>query len=300
MNTPINAAAYAYMGGFSGAEMDKEKFQLRHAVDKFFGTESGWPLVHKEQTNIIDEVKSVVRRWFERDITKANIFEELKRLKLMVCGGTINSIFTNSHINDLDFYMKDPSLVGECKTFLKTWFPDAEIETINALTYKRKSKKSTKKWTVQLITRFTGEAKDIFEWFDFTITHGAYDFETETFIFGDRFFTDLAKRRLIYSGASQYPICAMYRTKKYVARGYELPGATIMHIALSIVQLKIESYKDLKEQLSGIDTMYLKGLLEAKEPNAPVNYGEFIYEAFQVIDRITGMTNAEDEDVEDN
>jgi hypothetical protein len=286
----VNATVYGYAGGFNGVEMDKEKFQLRHAVDKFFGTEEGWPVIHKEQTSIIDEVKSVLRRWTERDATKANVFLELKRLKLMVCGGTINSIFTNSNINDLDFYMKDPSMLGECKAFLKHYFPDIEIETVNASTYKRKSTRSNKRWTVQLITRFHGEAADIFNWFDFTITHGAYDFETESFVFGDRFFSDLAKRRLVYSGSSMYPICAMYRTKKYVERGYELPGATIMHIALSIVQLKIENYKDLKEQLMGIDTMYLQKLLEAKQPDAHVNYGEFIYEAFQTIDRITGAT----------
>jgi len=295
--TVIRATDYAYSGGWQGVTMDKEKFQLRHAVDKFFGTEEGFAVINKEQTTIVDEIKSVVRRWTERDTKRKNVFAELKRLKLMVCGGTINSIFTNSTINDLDFYMKDPSLLNECKLFLKEYFPDIEIETINAMTYKRKALRSNKRWTAQLITRFTGEANDIFNWFDFTITHGAYDFETEEFIFGDRFFSDLAKRRLVYSGASKYPICAMYRTKKYVARGYELPGATIMHITLSIVQLKIESYKDLKEQLMGIDTMYLQKLLEAKQPDAPVNYGEFIYEAFQTIDRITGATQAEgDED----
>ena len=152
---------------------------------------------------------------------------------------------------------------------------------------------------MQLITRFTGEAEDIFQWFDFTVTHGAYDFEKEGFVFGDRFFMDVSKRRLVYSGASKYPICAMYRTKKYVARGYELPGSTIMHIALSIVQLQIENYQQLKEQLMGIDTVYLQKLLEAKQPDAPVDYGEFIYEAFQTIDRITGATQAEaDEDEE--
>lgn len=299
MAESINATAYAYSGGVSNVQLDKEKFQLRHAVDKFFGTDEGWPVVHKEQTTLLDEVKSVIKRWTEKDKTRPNVFEELKRLKLMVCGGTVNSIFTGSTINDLDFYMKDPSLVNECKAFFKTWFPDIEIETINAMTYKRKGAKTNKRWTVQLITRFTGEAKDIFQWFDFTVTHGAYDFEKEVFVFGDRFFMDVSKRRLVYSGASKYPICAMYRTKKYVARGYELPGATIMHIALSIVQLQIENYQQLKEQLMGIDTMYLQKLLEAKQPNAPVNYGEFIYEAFQTIDRITGATRAEEDEADE-
>ena len=145
MTESINATAYAYSGGVSNVQLDKEKFQLRHAVDKFFGTDEGWPVVHKEQTTLLDEVKSVIKRWTEKDKTRPNVFEELKRLKLMVCGGAVNSIFTGNTINDLDFYMKDPSLVNECKAFFKAWFPDIEIETINAMTYKRKGAKTNKR-----------------------------------------------------------------------------------------------------------------------------------------------------------
>jgi hypothetical protein len=213
----------------------------------------------------------------------------------MVCGGAVNATFTNSTINDLDFYLKDSKYRDECAAWLYSMFPE-KFHTQNAITFKRKAEHSRKKYVVQLITRFSGSAHDIFDWFDFTITHCAYDFEEDKFEFGSRFFPDLAKRRLVYSGASKYPICAMYRTSKYVARGFILPGATIMHIALSIVQLKIENYKDLKEQLMGIDTIYLQGLLNAKDPNAPVNYGEFVFEAFQLIDRISGMTAAEEDD----
>jgi hypothetical protein len=48
----------------------------------------------------------------------------------------------------------------------------------------------------------------------------------------------------------------------------------------------------------GIDTMYLQKLLEAKSPDAPVDYGEFVAEAFKRIDQISGLTQAEEEDDE--
>jgi hypothetical protein len=278
---------------------EKELFQLRHAIDKFFGTEQGFKVVTTERT-IVGAIKDVIAKVTGRCNETPNVFDELARLKIVLCGGTITSLFTNAHINDLDFYMKDPSLHKECRDFFKARFPDYEHLSTNAYTFSRKSPKSNKRWTAQLIIRFTGEPSEIFDWFDFTITHGAYDFENKEFVFGDRFFPDIAKRRLVYSGYSKYPICAMYRTKKYTERGYELPGATVMHIALSIVQLKIENYKQLKDQLMGIDTIYLQRLLEAKDPDAPVEYGEFIYEAFQLIDQITGETKAEEDDHDNN
>jgi hypothetical protein len=52
----------------------------------------------------------------------------------------------------------------------------------------------------------------------------------------------------------------------------------------------------LKEQLMGIDTMFLQGLLNAKDPDAPVEYGEFLEEAFKRLNYSTGQTMAEGDD----
>lgn len=288
------------MDNLQGAivNFEKETAQLHHAIDKFFGTSFGYKFNEIIETRVKQDSTNYIVTREELDKSSVSIFEVFKNLKLAICGGTITSIFTNANVNDLDFYMMDPTKKTEVMAFFLEYFA-VEWTSSNAITFVRKSTKSNKKWRVQLITnpKFSGEPHEVFEWFDFTITHGAYRFDTCEFVFGDRFLQDLSKRRLVYSGNSRYPICAMYRTKKYVARGFELSGATIMHIALCIVQLKINSYAELKEQLMGIDTMYLQKLLEAKDPNAPVNYGEFIYDAFQLIDHI-GSTLAEIEDEE--
>jgi hypothetical protein len=212
-----------------------------------------------------------------------NLLEILSFLKLMVCGGTVLSIITNQHVNDLDFYMKDASRKQEIESYFEKVFGKPVFVSGNAVTYQRKGKK--KSYTVQLISRFSGDAFNIFDTFDFTITQGAYDFNDKLFYFGDRFFQDVSKRRLVYSGSSKYPICALYRTKKYQERGYYLPGSTAMHIALSIVQLKIKNYGELKEQLMGVDTMYLQNLLSFKDENSqnPVDYGKFLEEAFMYL-----------------
>jgi hypothetical protein len=270
---------------------DREKAKLLAVLDTFFGTINGYPTVKTMYRGVdgVDVISTLA------DLNSTNVLDELDRLGVMLCGGAINSIFSGNPVNDLDFYVRESKDIPEVKMLLLKWFPEVAHRSLNATTYKRKAEGSRKKYTVQIIERFTGPPDTIFDWFDFTITHGCYCFASREFRFGFRFFPDLAAKRLVYSGNSKYPICAMYRTKKYQDRGYSLSGATIMHIALSIVQLDIRTYHDLKQQLMGIDTMYLQNLLDSKEPENPVDYGEFIEEAFQRLDG-RGNTTAETEE----
>lgn len=269
-------------------EFAKEEAQLRATIDRFFGTTNGFII---EETTVVNLDNSTTT---SKKPIGSDIFKEMESLELLLCGGAINSIFSGKEINDLDFYMQNPHKKEECVAFLQKHFPIVAGNSINAITFKRKNGRRV--YTAQLITRFAGSPKEIFDWFDFTITHAAYNFADQQFHFGDRFFQDLAKRVLVYSGHSRYPICAMYRTKKYMDRGYNLPGSTIMHIALAIVQLEIKNYKELKEQLMGIDTSYLEKFLSTVDPQNPVDYGVFIHEAFKSLDRTTGNTPAEQED----
>ena len=263
-----------------------EQYKLLHGViRKFFGV---------ERRKVEQEIQGVKVMGWENDKLPALLLE-MKELGLTICGGTINSIFTDATVNDLDFYMSIPTKQTAAMEFLQKWFPKVACVSKNAITYKRKSDRSNKIWTAQLILRFVGGPETIFKTFDFTITQGAYSFVDDSFYFGDRFFADLAKRRLVYLGGSRFPICAMYRTKKYRDRGYTLSGATVMHIALSIVQLEIKTYAQLKEQLMGVDTMFLQGLLgsERYADDLPVDYGMFVADAFEAID---GVKYADEDD----
>jgi len=249
--------------------------------------------MNNKYNNEYARLVSIIEQYFvdstlpskEQSERLTEVMHGLQSLKMLLCGGATLSLFTRSSINDLDFYMKEPSNKHDCEAFLNKYF-QVDFVSANAITYSRQSSRSRKKWRVQLITRFRGPAEKIFNDFDFTITQSAFDFETSTFEFGDRFFPDVAAKRLVFLGSSFYPICAMYRTKKYQERGYSLPGTTIMHIALSIVRLKIENYGQLKEQLMGIDTMLLQGLLNGPNyrEDLPVDYGAFLADVFSEID----------------
>lgn len=221
----------------------------------------------------------------EDELTQEELFKKLAELKLVIAGGAITSLFTGAPVNDLDFYMEDSSRKDEIFEFFSKYFKERPYISSNCITFKRKNKNSTKRWTIQLITRFTGGPYALFDDFDFTITTGAFSFNDNKFYFGDRFFTDIGKRKLVFIGNSNYPICALFRTKKYQARGYSLPGSTVMHIGLSIVRLKINTYKELKEQLLGIDTIYLQNLLNQGKyaDNLPVDYGQFLADALEFL-----------------
>lgn len=198
--------------------------------------------------------------------------ELFAKFGVMLCGGTINSIFSSRKVNDLDFYVQNNSnnQIGDLIKIMKEVYNYKVVHTSdNAITLTRRGHKGNL-FEIQFITRFTGSPQDILDTFDYTIVQGVFDFKTNQFVLSDRFLVDIAKRQLVYTNTSEYPICALYRTKKYIERGYTISGANLVAISLSIHALKLETYADLKNQLMGIDTSMLKELetrMDASDAN---------------------------------
>jgi hypothetical protein len=200
----------------------------------------------------------------------------LKKYGAMLAGGAINSLFSGRAVSDLDFYLKDKdNAEGFAKALAEHGFKET-FRTDNAITLTRKGKHKT--YEIQIITRFQGTPQEILDTFDFTIVQGLYDFETSKFHFADNFLKHIAQRKLVYSGNSKYPICALYRTRKYGERGYKLPGTTMVQIALAIHALEIKTYQDMKEQLMGIDTAFLKVLNDKLDASKELKFeaSEFV------------------------
>ena len=259
----------------------RELAKLRTAIGLYFGvpTEPKWDNLSGDHAG--------------------NVMKEMGELGIMICGGAITSLFSGDTIKDLDLYCEHEWQQRGAQEWIERRFSNlAPFVSVNANTYKRKSATSNKVYTVQLIKRFSGDPATIFGWFDFTVTTGCFRLSDQTFHFGDRFLQDVANRRLVFQGRSTYPICAMYRTKKYQAKGFTLPGSTIMHICLAVVRLKIDNYGDLKEQLMGIDTSYLQGFLKGPEyaDDLPVDYGKFLEDAFASLDGFRASDSEEDGD----
>lgn len=218
----------------------------------------------KDEPELPDQLKSEqdARETYSESSDTFTLKELFAKFGVMLCGGTINSIFSSRKVNDLDFYVQDnnDNQIGDLIKIMKEVYNYTVVHTSdNAITLTRKGHKGTI-FEIQFITRFTGSPQYILDTFDYTIVQGVFDFKTNKFVLSDRFLVDVAKRQLVYTNTSQYPICALYRTKKYIERGYTISGANLVAISLSIHALKLETYKDLKDQLAGIDTSLFKEL----------------------------------------
>lgn len=179
-----------------------------------------------------------------------------------VAGGALTSVFSNKQINDLDlFFYKEEDFKLMEADFVKRRLEGEKIiitaETDNAVSY------VVNEVRVQLIKKVFGAPKEIIKQFDFTICMAAYDPQTETIIMDDNFLYHLAQRTLYLNTELKYPIATLWRVKKYLKRDFSLPAIEIIKLALIINNLKIETFGQLKEQLEGIDTYFLRELTDA-------------------------------------
>ena len=77
------------------------------------------------------------------------------------------------------------------------------------------------------------------------------------------FLEHLSTRVLVFNIDAKYPINSMWRVQKYTDRGYKLPAIEMIKLALCINNLNMKNYLDLKEQMIGIDTLFLVDVTDA-------------------------------------
>jgi len=222
---------------------------------------------------------------------------------LILAGGSITSIFTgNEKVNDLDIYTKYPIDTESLVKFSiskdkkdKEIKKDLQISSINfylrSICIKRKNLPM-----IQIITNpnFIGlTIEELFEVFDYTCCMGAYNLDNldnEDFILHQDFILHNSMRKLYFNGNTKYPIISLYRSIKYKDKGYIIDFPNIIKLALSIRKLKLETIADFKEQILGVDTLFLKPFIEYLDKMMNTDSLEFTEETqkklFLVIDEI--------------
>jgi hypothetical protein len=109
---------------------------------------------------------------------------------------------------------------------------------------------------IQLIFRFVGDPDVIHENYDFVHTKNYWTNANGVVFNGAALAATLAKE-LVYTG-SKYPLCSMFRIKKFIERGW-------------INELDLKNVDVLKEQLIGVDYMYFLDLIRKMEQNKEEN-----------------------------
>lgn len=107
---------------------------------------------------------------------------------------------------------------------------------------------------IQVITRFVGDPTEIHKNYDFVHTTNFYT-EKTGLVLNQPALESIITKELKYVG-SLYPLCSMFRTRKFIKRGWSITAGEMLKIAFDISQLDLTNPSVLREQLVGVDYAY--------------------------------------------
>lgn len=204
-----------------------------------------------------------------------------------MAGGAVTSVFSSAKINDFDLFFPNE---GEMKKAISTITPgDKSVDTDSALSVILDGHR------VQFIKCVFGTPEEVIGKFDFTICQAAFDLKNG-FTFGGEFFAHLAQRRLVFNISAEYPICSLYRSRKFIKRGFSFSGIEAIKLGLRIQALDLSTYADLRKQLMGIDTLFLKELTDSLKGEDEKRYdlNEFLTTLDKWLEKLDAITSTDD------
>ncbi|OBA05452.1 hypothetical protein A9D36_09605 [Bacillus subtilis] len=209
------------------------------------------------------------------------LVEALKRNEAIIAGGAITSLFNNKEINDVDIYFRSDKKA--CSFLEECWNSNVYVTS--------HTKKATlfikKRLKLQMIHfKFFSDAESIFNTFDFTICMGAFDFKTEAFTLHEDFLKHNSQRILKFNSQTAFPIVSLLRVQKYTDKEYTISKPEFIRIVLTCMDLTINTYEELKDQMGGMYGINYDKLFE-DEKDEDFNLRE-------AVDKIADMVLDED------
>jgi hypothetical protein len=197
---------------------------------------------------------------------------------IYIAGGAISSLFRGEEVKDYDVYFRNEAakrwvvnqliILFKEETSLYTYDYSHNpyissgdfVITENAILLKSKK--------IQFITRYIGEPVDMVENFDFI--HAKNFFHRDELTVNVNALESILTNQLIYTG-SEYPVTSLYRMKRFLKRGWNISAGEITKIALQVSTLNLLDPVVLKQQLVGIDTLYMLQFLKMVEDHSRSN-----------------------------
>lgn len=113
---------------------------------------------------------------------------------------------------------------------------------------------------VQLVFRFTGPANVIHQNYDFV--HATNYFTMgEGLVLNTDACAALLARELVYKG-SRYPLASIFRTRKFIKRGWNIHIGNYVKMAMQLNSLDLRHLPTLRDQLTGVDAAYLNWIIQ--------------------------------------
>ena len=115
---------------------------------------------------------------------------------------------------------------------------------------------------VQLVIRFYGEPDEIHKNYDFAHATCHWTSVTGHLVTPKEALLSLLTRNIVYQG-SLYPLCSMFRLRKFMKRGWYVDAGQMLKIGIQISELDLMKAEVLEEQLVGVDAAYFYQVLRA-------------------------------------
>jgi len=121
---------------------------------------------------------------------------------------------------------------------------------------------------VQLILRFYGDPDEIHESYDFVHCMNYWESGESKLTLKPESLEALLSRTLVYKG-SQYPLCSIIRTRKFVKRGWRINAGQFLKMSMQLSELDMKDHEVLEEQLTGVDVAYFAEVIEKIKEKDP-------------------------------
>jgi len=121
---------------------------------------------------------------------------------------------------------------------------------------------------IQVVLRFYGEPDEIHRNYDFIHAQCYFDLRDKALVTTSEALEAMMSRTLVYTG-SLYPLASIFRTKKFVERGWRITAGQLLKIMWQISEIDLTNQNVLREQLTGVDMAYMYQLIEALKSVEP-------------------------------
>ncbi|MDR1904856.1 MAG: hypothetical protein LBQ88_21560 [Treponema sp.] len=114
---------------------------------------------------------------------------------------------------------------------------------------------------IQIVTLFYGDAVEIHKNFDYLHAANYWVSDTGKVELKIEAMEAVHNKELIYVG-SKYPVCSLFRMRKFLSRGFTVSAGEILKIAMNINEFDLTKIPVLRDQLIGVDSAYFNSLIE--------------------------------------
>ena len=134
---------------------------------------------------------------------------------------------------------------------------------------------------MQIVIRFYGTPDEIHDNYDFVHAKCYWTYHEDKLVTPVEALRSMQSKVLKYEG-SLYPICSVFRCRKFISRGWKISAGEMLKMCLQISEIDLKNPTVLREQTTGIDAAYFHMLLSAIDSGREVDSAYLI----TIIDRI--------------